>query len=96
MDKDAFADIQLLANKASSWETSLMIYGVNLCPFLESYLLSNFQRNKLVNVCSSYQSPSKHTGIASIIVEMFKKDTTSSATGCGVLSNTCFFSPPTK
>ena len=83
MDKSTFTDIQLLSNESSSWESLLMIDDVNICSFLSSKSPPNYQRDKLVNIFSSYQFPSKYTGNSPEVTTLLKKDLSSSATKSG-------------
>ena len=96
MDKSTFTDIQLLSNESSSWESSLMIDDVNICPFLSSKAPPNFQRDKLVNMFSSYQFPSKHSGNSPAVIALLKKHLSSSVIECGFKPILNKSSPPTK
>ena len=95
MDKSTFTDIQLLSNESSSWESSLMIDDVNICPFLSSKSPPNFQRDKLFNKFSSYQFPSKYTGNSLAVTALLKKHLSSSAIQCGFKLIVNKSSPPT-
>lgn len=73
MDNNKFLDITCLANESSSWESSLMIEGVNICPFLYSKSIYNFKRGELVNLFLVIKSALKYNGKSSDVDQIIKR-----------------------
>ena len=60
-----------------------MIDDVNICPYLSSKSPPNFQRDKLFNMFSSYQFPSKYSGNSPAVTTLLKKHLSSAAVNSG-------------